>query len=123
MRLLVLVAICCLGLGLAATPASALPPRFNVEGLCRDKASLWDKNAPDASVLATCQAQQQSAYDVLKPSWDRYPATMREKCTSVALSPNASAGFGDYDMLLDCMQSETKKAQDADQAAKFRFKE
>jgi hypothetical protein len=105
----------------SGTQSTAIPA-FDVEGLCRHQASLSDPSHSDPSVRLNCLRQQQSDYDFLKTRWPGYMPAICGKCAAIAKSQNASGGFGDYDVLVECITVETQKADDTAAASKFRFK-
>src|SRR6266702_4126568 len=56
---------------LAAAPARAELPNYDVKSLCLHQASLW--GSVDQTVLKDCYRQQQTAYDSLKRIWPTVP--------------------------------------------------
>jgi hypothetical protein len=84
-------------------------PTYNVDQLCRHQATLVTK-VPDPTVQAACQREQQDSYDALKSNWDDIPPAARAKCDAMARSQNASGGFGDYSIMLDCAREALRAA-------------
>ncbi|NAZ38373.1 hypothetical protein [Rubellimicrobium sp. CFH 75288] len=85
---------------MAASPALALPPRYDVERHCREVASFGGSFS--AVLYDTCFDMEQDAYDTLKRRWDGLPSAMRRHCDQVA----SFAGSGSYSLLETCVQME-----------------
>jgi hypothetical protein len=109
-----------------AEPAFAADeiPEYDVKGLCQHQASamMAITHEVSQSVLKSCYREQQNAYEALKRIWPKVPGDIRRKDGDIAKSPNASAGYGDYDVLNSLVRSDMEKLTDAKHNENFQFK-
>jgi hypothetical protein len=91
-------------LAIAASPAIAEMPYYNVEAECQKIAAFG--GAPSQTMLQACLQQEQAAYNALKPRWAGLPSDIRKHCDEIA----RFGGDGNYTMLQACIQQETAAA-------------
>ena len=96
---------------LAAVPAWAEMPNYDVEAHCKKLASIGGSSQ---SLLNACLHSEQDAYDGLKPKWDGLPEAMRLHCDHLA-----GLGGGSYSLLQACVASEQDASRNNEQ---FKFK-
>lgn len=87
-------------LGLVGPGFAAEVPRFDVEAHCEKIASFGGSYS--AVLDEACFAQEQQAYDRLKPMWPQLPAEMAAHCEKIA----SFGGPGSYTLMEACVQQE-----------------
>ena len=107
-------------LGLALVAAWAFPvaafaemPDYDVKPHCNRVASVG--GGMSQMILQGCYQEEQSAYDQLKPMWDKLLPQLREHCDQIA----KVGGGGSFTILQGCVQEELQ-ARKQNQQFQFR---